>query len=273
MIPSLNITRYAGTAHFNEEIAMAALKELWTHLSGVIAGGTVSAEYQAMIRKVKPFVRLWYLKEETEADDDSAKVCPEAVGALLKYWVGIAWGEDLHVHPVDNSVIHWKVTDKTKKYGNRESILPIAQASLAAGQFREYRPATTSPGKYRLIEGTGNWWFTDDGTHGTVAECRAADWYVWPKVANIWRRWVITGATSASGTGVASALNVGFHSQASLADLTDREAVLVKMLKVNASQFDDGDVTDETAPDLFGSQVMWDDAGNPDFVAALANIP
>jgi hypothetical protein len=184
MLPSLSDVRYAGTDDFTVAVARSALTALQAHTSSVLPAGSVTADYSDMFTKLGPFLTLW----NRESDD---KLSAEAIGAVVKYWVKTGWGQDLRCDPRTNAKLLWRVSAKDADYQNRDDILPPGQATLADGEFKEFRPFGSIPGTMRLFEGTNNWWCTDNGTHGGRAACRAADWWVWPKGSRTWHDWTI----------------------------------------------------------------------------------
>jgi hypothetical protein len=242
MLPSLGDVRYADTDDFSVDIARSVITALDTHVHSVLPGGSVTADYEGMVTRLKPFIRIMH----RESDDD---LSAEVVAAVVKYWVKTGWGRDLRCDPRTNDKLLWRVAAKDSDYRNREAILPPGQATVAVGRFKEFRPYGSIPGTMRLFEGTNNWWLTDGGTHGDRAECRGADWWVWPKASRTWHAWTIGAAgVGAQGAEVAKA------NSAVLEDMTDREAKVIVIMRAN---FDDCG-GDRAA--LFASKTIWADA-------------
>lgn len=241
MVPSLSDIRYVDTVHFTVDVARSIVTALDTHTHSVIPGGSVTAGYSGMVTRLAPFIRIMHLENDQN-------LCVESVAAIVKYWVKTGWGSDLLCDPRTNAKLLWRVSAKDSDYSNREAILPVAQATVGGGRFKEFRPYGSIPGSMRLFEGTDNWWVTDGGTHGDRATCRGAGWWVWPKASRTWHTWTIGPA----GAGVEGGA-VAKPGSATFADMTTRESKLIDIMRAN---FDDV----AGREDLFASTTLWADA-------------
>ena len=243
MMPRMADIRTIGTDNFDTAVARSIITTLHEHTSSVISANTVSASYATMVTKLKPFVRIMHLEE----DDD---LCIQTVAALTKYWVSMGWGQDLRSDPRDNSKLLWRVNAKDADYANGQDILPVAQATVNGTHFKEFRPYGTMPGTMRLFEGDDFWWCTDDGTHGTRAECRGKPWWVWPVASGTWHAWtIVVGGMAAGQEGAV----VAKPQHARLAEMSARESAALRIMIGN---FDH----DADQAELFASATIWADA-------------
>lgn len=244
MIPPLNCVRYLDTPEFNTSVARIVIDNLKGHLSSNPAAATLTAEYAKMIDYMDRYVGIMYREPDKELQ-------VETVAALTKRWISVAWGSDLMTDPRNGSPFHWKVTEKAFDYGNRERILPVDEATQPNGRFAEYRPSGSIPGTMRLFKGKTRWWVTNNGTHGNAAECRRAEWWVWPNSSATWFRWVVTGDAAVNGPGVqGTALTLPKDVSTKL---SARESKVLSLMRANY---------DNELGDLhFKSQQLWHDAG------------
>ncbi|RVU43697.1 hypothetical protein [Rubrivivax rivuli] len=244
MIPPLNCVRYLGRPEFDAGVARIVVDALRDHLSSNPAASTLSADCVKMHEYMDRYLRIMYREP-----DQGLQV--ETVAALTKRWISVAWGGDLMSDPRSGAPFKWKVSEKAFDYGNRERILPPAEATQDAGRFAEYRPYGSIPGTMRLFKGKTMWWVTNNGTHGSVADCRSADWWVWPMSSANWFRWTVTGATAASGPG-AQGVAVPLPADLSL-KLSPRELKVLSLMRANHDNaMDDSHFT---------SVQLWHDAG------------
>jgi hypothetical protein len=240
VIPVLSDLRYVGTEHFGATIARAIIDSLHSAVTRVISVGSAHADYSLLIGQTQRFVKVM----NTESDE---ALNLGVVAALAKYWARTAWGKDLLCVPSSNAAMIWKINAKDADYQNYNHILPAGEATAINGGFEEFRPYGSIPGSWRLFRGQNNWWVTFNGTHGNNAECRRADWWVWPLTTKQWCKWNIGGA----GAGTRGNA-VPIAAYATLPDMTAQEKYIIRLMKANA----DNSMDDEH----FASKTLWNDS-------------